>query len=293
MRAFWLAAALHLALAGPVLGQTAPLDEEVVVRPSDQATTQAFVREITAMPSSYGQAPSWHEPLCFNLVGVSETSQRSLLDRLSANARDLGVQVAAPGCRANVLIAFASDVNAVVADADRNSRRIMGVDTSHGISMGAAAWRDFVETPRPVRWWHVSRLVNRDDEQMQNRSGMVVNNSAGDSLGGATVRDSGYIHRPTHLNMRLVFIVVDVARVNGVPLNALADYLTMVSMAPIDPNADLEGAPTILNLFSATGAAEMTDWDRGYLRGLYATNPNASHSGQQEREVARRMRTGN
>lgn len=277
MRTILTACLLHVALAGGAFAQQAP-DEEVVVTPhaTTQEEAQSFVHAITAAPTPYWQAPVWHNSVCFGLLGLRAPLARTLLDRIGGNARDLGVRVSAPGCEPNVLVVVTDNVAAVTGEADRNRLRYMGVDKDHGVSMGVGAWRDFMETPRPVRWWHVSRLMTRD-------------NMPADS---ATVYlyDAGYIHAPTHLNLHHVFIVVDAARVNGVPANALADYLTMVSLAQIDPNADLAGTPTILNLFHEGGmAGELTDWDRAYIRGLYAAIPEARHPSQQERDIAHRM----
>lgn len=277
MRIILAAALMQLGLAGGAMAQQAP-DEDVVVtaRTTTEQEAQSFVHAITAAPTPYWQAPIWHNSVCFGLMGLRAPLAHVLLDRMGANARDLGVRVSEPGCEANVLVVVTDDVGAVTGEADRNRLRYMGVDKDHGVSMGVGAWRDFMETPRPVRWWHVSRLMTRD-------------NMPADST-TVYLYDAGYIHQPTHLNLHHVFIVVDAARVNGVPANALADYLTMVSLAQIDPNADLAGTPTILNLFSQnTMSGELTDWDRAYIRGLYAAIPEASHPSQQERNIAHRM----
>jgi len=281
VRAVLLAATFQIAVMGAAFGQQA-LDQgpDVVVTAPHESTEEAargFVHAITAAPTPYWQAPIWHNDVCFGLIGMQAPMARAILDRIGQNAHDLNIGVSAPGCEPNVLIVFTADVNAVVAEADRHRLRYMGVDKEHGVSMGVGAWRDFMETPRPVRWWHVSRLMTRD-------------NVPADS---ATVYlyDAGYIHEPTHLNLHHVFIVVDNARVNGVTVTALADYLTMAALAQIDPNADLAGTPSILNLFAQNGGATagLTDWDTAYLRGLYAAIPEASHPAQLERDIAHRM----
>ncbi len=307
MKSVWLAAAIQIVLTGTALPQpsqpasagavgqpSSPADEEVVVTAPNVANMRDFVRNITATPSSYGQAPLWNDALCYQLVGVGGDSAQRILDRLASNAGQLQLSVAAPGCTPNVVIAFANDVNAVVAEADQNRRRLMGVDGADNVSMGPGAWRDFIETPRPVRWWHVSRLVTRDNQRLghstlQANAGLHAS-GGGDMLGGTSVRDTGLLRRPTHLNMRQILIIVDTTRLSGVSATALADYLSMVSLAPIDPHADLGGTPTILNLFAGIGATEMTDWDRSYLRGLYESDPNNINPEQTVRDVANRMR---
>ena len=275
MRALVLAVLTQCVLAPSALAQTEEPDIVVSAPRSAEREAQGFVHSVTAAPTPYFQAPIWHDPVCPGLIGLRAPLAQAVLARIGANVRDLGIGVSSEGCEPNVLIVFTDDATAVVNEADRNRLRYMGVDKEHGVSLGAGAWRDFMETPRPVRWWHVSRLMTRDNMPADRATVYLY--------------DAGYIHQPTHLNLHHVFIVVDAARVNGLSASALADYLTMVSLAPIDPNASLGGAPTILNLFANGGADSLTDWDRAYLRGLYAAIPEASHPTQQERDIAHRM----
>lgn len=275
MRTVMLAVLAQALLGASALAQTANDDVVVTAPPSLEHAAQGFVHDITAAPTPYFQAPIWHDSVCPGLIGLRGPLAQAVLMRFGDNARNLGIGVAPQECEPNVLIVFTDDVGAVVAEADRNRLRYMGVDKDHGVSLGAGAWRDFLETPRPVRWWHVSRLMTRDDMPADRATVYLY--------------DAGYIHQPTHLNLHHVFIVVDAARVNGVSATALADYLTMVSLAQIDPNADLAGTPTILNLFASGSETQLTDWDRAYLSGLYAAIPEASHPTQQERDIAHRM----
>src|SRR5690606_37081377 len=66
-------------------------------------------------------------------------------------------------------------------------------------------------------------------------------------------------------------IIVDARKLGNVQWPQLADYLTMVSLAQIDPDARPSAYDSILNLFSADNPPPgMTDMDRIYLRALYA-----------------------
>ena len=58
---------------------------------------------------------------------------------------------------------------------------------------------------------------------------------------------------------------------NGASLQQLGDYVAMVAMAQVDPDADTGRFDTILNLFNdpATAPTGLTGWDRAYLEGLY------------------------
>jgi hypothetical protein len=65
-------------------------------------------------------------------------------------------------------------------------------------------------------------------------------------------------------------VIVDARQTDGVSTEALADYISLVALAEVDPDADTQKFPTILNLWR--GQADMpamTTWDWAYLNGLY------------------------
>jgi hypothetical protein len=65
-------------------------------------------------------------------------------------------------------------------------------------------------------------------------------------------------------------ILVDAGKLDDVTWPQLADYLAMVSLSQVDPDAQPSGYDSILNLFSADNPPPgMTDMDRTYLRALY------------------------
>jgi hypothetical protein len=100
------------------------------------------------------------------------------------------------------------------------------------------------------------------------------------------------MRRVTLQAVRNVVIIVDTAQAGGTRMDALADYLAMVSLAQLDPAANTSQQPTILNLFADAQSRQMTgmtDWDIAYLRGLYETRANAPNVDAQVRDIARRM----
>ena len=68
-----------------------------------------------------------------------------------------------------------------------------------------------------------------------------------------------------------VIIVVDVDELNGVQLPQLADYLAMVSLAQMDPRAEVGDFNTVLNVFNRPSVAGLTDWDQSYLQAVYSS----------------------
>ncbi|HEY6454014.1 MAG TPA: hypothetical protein VIY90_01905 [Steroidobacteraceae bacterium] len=89
--------------------------------------------------------------------------------------------------------------------------------------------------------------------------------------------------------MRQVTVVVDQARLRGVSLGQFADYVALAGLSQIKVGAHLGDAPTILKLFDGTpqaGPDGMSDWDRAFLKSLYAT---ASTSKGQRAQIARQV----
>jgi hypothetical protein len=73
-----------------------------------------------------------------------------------------------------------------------------------------------------------------------------------------------------------VIVVVNTSATGAATFGQLADYIAMVSLARvdprIDPESDLAGAPTILQVFGrdfARAPKKLTNWDEAFLKGLY------------------------
>ena len=65
--------------------------------------------------------------------------------------------------------------------------------------------------------------------------------------------------------------IVDVDELDGLTVPQLADYLALIALAQIEPDADYSQFNTVLNVFDRERAVSgLTDWDMIYLRALYA-----------------------
>ena len=82
-------------------------------------------------------------------------------------------------------------------------------------------------------------------------------------------------------------IIVDIEAVAGLSTTQLGDYLAMVSLSQVDPEAETGAYDTILNLFDNPSAVpEMTAWDRAYLTALYSSPSRRRSAGAQATAVA-------
>lgn len=72
-----------------------------------------------------------------------------------------------------------------------------------------------------------------------------------------------------------MIVVVDARRVADLEYGQLADYIAMIGLAQIRENAWPGAAPTIMRLFSDTGAARpraLSSWDHAFLKSMYSTD---------------------
>jgi len=308
MRFTFAAGAASLALVATALAQPADLAQtpvSIIVRPVDIAAVHGFVSSVSAASPMTGVLARWADRICPGVTGTSAAMAQAIIDQVARRANAVGVHAGAPGCAANLMIIVTNDSDRVAHDL--YTRRRTSLVTPNGIdgsTLGDAALADFANTPRPIRWWHVAQTVAADGNVLSDsRGGRIAAGgtaalqetaTGGDSIAAPRMRSNGTrLQSATRQDLNTVIVIVDTRRMNGAPLSAIADYVAFVSLAQVDPNANTANSRTILNLFDARSASErpvaMTDWDIGYLDGLYHATRTAHNARQQENEIVRRM----
>ncbi|KPF73937.1 hypothetical protein IP78_14565 [Brevundimonas sp. AAP58] len=266
---------------------------DVVVegRRLDEATRD-FVGQVAAPPRGRGLA-LWRGRLCVGAVGFQREAGQYLVDRVSTVAEDLGVDIGDPGCTPNVIIAGAEDGQAMARELVGRERRAFDTNIS-GANRPDGALEDFIGSTRPIRWWHVSLPIDSE-------TGAPAVRIPGQCTGSC---DSIYDYAPTlavnaasRLNSQIrddlqkVIVVIDVDALGNASFTQIADYVSMIALAQVDPQADTRGFNTILNLFQPTVAVDeyLTDWDLAYLRGLYSADQTEVDGRRNARAVADAM----
>jgi hypothetical protein len=277
-------AAIYPANAQTAEGQGVPSDavtgEDVVVT---APTMREMVRNFVGEVSSAGQQEQlgrWDRTICPGVAGMRRRYAQALIDRLAVIAFTVGLEIGEPGCTPNALIYVTENSDALAQELVSEHEALVSRRNDFGNTRGQDALTDFANTPRAVRWWHVSSTFSAD--------GFRVNQ--GETVG---VRSMGRLRRGTREDFDRVLIIVDATRINGYRFGAVADYVAMAVLAQLDPQADTSGYATILNLFAdqpAARPAAITDWDLSYLDGLYHATRDARDSDRQEADIARRMR---
>lgn len=295
----WRPAALALVLAAqpliaaPAQAQTVTEDELVVTGRRIDEAVRNFVEELSAPTTSEDQLGRWNREICVGAIGIRARYGQYLVDRISQRAVQIGLQAGSPGCRANVVVFVTPDANRLAAGMVEQFQSLMAVRYSDNtVTAGGEALDAFVNTPRPVRWWHVAYTTTADGQTL--RDAPASNGASG--MRGQVVRTTslgfGRLSRTTRQDFNRVIIIIDATQAAGVQFDALADYVAMVALAQVDPDADTSEADTILNLFNDRSAGRpsgMTEWDLAYLNGLYAAPRNARSADAQESAIARSM----
>lgn len=271
--------------------------EEIVVegRPLREATLD-FVSRVAAPPRSRGAA-TWHRRVCVGVGNLQREAAEFVVDRISTVAESVGLQAGWPRCEPRVFIVFASDADEAAQDLVEARRRQFRIGVS-GTDLGDDALDAFVLSDRAVRWWQSSipvnsstgRVVTRLPGQQPFTAPPEISRPA--DFGPQAITDSASrIRNPLRDDLSQVIIIVDIDRVAGVDLGALADYLAVISLAQIDPELDPGSYDTILSLFSegSNPPPRLTDWDRAFLRGLYAAEQTAEASNARIGNVANSM----
>jgi hypothetical protein len=302
-------------LVAPAWAQAPPTTDSadiVVTGVRLQEMAQGYVAEVSSAPQSEDQLARWSDRICPGAVGLSSADAQRVVDRIAMRAQTVGLRPGAPGCRANVMVIYAPDSDALARQIVDRRRDLLGYYGDEGVvTPGRDALEAFASTPRPVRWWHVAQTTSAEGQALGNsetRAGGSpreaqaaaqadnIDPSLGIGVGSfegmEAVRSSGSrMRRNTRQDLNYVLIVVDARRVAGVRAEAWMDYVAMVALAQVNPDAQAQAFPTILNLFSApqNAPAAMTDWDTAYLQGLYAATREAANARQQRAQIADRI----
>jgi hypothetical protein len=293
MRAGPILAALMLLLASQASAQDArgvgpaaqddpgtTLDEIVVTgRRLDQAVQQ-YVETLSAPARMRGLA-RWDSEICVDVVNFQPAIRAEIAGRIRDVATALEVPVEAEGCEPNVVV-LATDDGPALADAmvDRFMSRFFRFGSTR-MNRGPAALEAFRRSDAPVRWWHVSLPVNAATGQpavslFQGRPTSMPCHSRSTATKDITAAGLGGSRTAAGCNAvtdRIIglWVVVDVNASSGLSASQLADYLAFLTMAQVDPEADMSSFDTVMNLFDAPGAVDgITAWDETYLVSLYS-----------------------
>lgn len=257
---------------------------------------EAFVSNIGAPPSGRKMAV-WSRSICVGSIGMAAEPAGYMVDRVLDWANHVGIRTSGPGCNPNILIVSTDD-------ADRTAQALVRArpldfdaraESSH---RGRAALREFEQSDRPVRWWHVSIPVDPDtgDALVRQRGQQPFSIAATDAIIRAPVDLGAYgqivsasrLYDDSLDHMQSLVIVIDAVAFEQVSFLQLSDYVAMIALAQISSSAT-PSVPSILTLFEQGVPQEetLTRWDRSFLEALYGTRQRNFKGAGDNRLIAR------
>lgn len=239
--------------------------EDIVVdarRLEDAA--REFVDEVAHPVQRRGMA-RWHDGVCVGVANLQPELAQQLIDRVSDVARDIGLSSSEPPCHPTILIIATTDA-AAFTEQFIEMRPALFRPGGSGMDHGRAALDRFRRTDAAVRWWSISQPTDSD-------TGQAAVRMPGEAAPTTTIRGVSRMSSQYRQDLKRTFVIVDVDRLGEITLSQLGDYIAMVSLAQIDPEADTSGFETVLNVFdSPSSVSGLSSWDRAYLEGLYGAS---------------------
>lgn len=214
----------------------------------------------------------WIAPVCPHIIGVDDGVAAIVETRIREVAAAAGARAASPGCATNIAVVFTSN--------GRDLTRAMLRKSPQRLAELSPSARDrAADGDDAIRWWYNTRVQSRD---ATSASTAPLPWAGGHSEGGGPVIGGG----PTlsHYGSSLVStqavraltaatIVIDVEKADGTPLDAVASFAAMVSMAEMDSDPPAPGN-SILGLFDGeTGRRDLSVEDEALLRAIYSLPP--------------------
>ena len=201
----------------------------------------------------------WNVPVCVVTAGLTAAEDDFVKKRLTQIATDANVPTGGPGCGPNFVVIVTTEPEKLLKAWWSEEHRLFNRDR------GLGGVNRFIQTDQPVRVWHNACNAPPGIEAYA----FSVSEHCGTGVTGS---------RLTWAAVRAIYtaiVVVDLTKIEGLTFGQVADHVAMVGLAQIRPSPQLGDIPTILGLFTASGADRqkgLTAWDQSFLKAVYKSN---------------------
>jgi hypothetical protein len=222
----------------------------------------------------------WREPLCPLVAGLPQDQGEYMLARITLIARNAGAKLAPRRCTPNFYVVVTGEPEALLKAWRKRDGALFGRQAPAKVGR-------FLGQDRPVRVWHNWDFAPADGSSPTEYS----------PTGAPTInhpKDSRLVTNAVRGAWGVV-AVVDAARLQGMSVAQLSDYIALTGLAELNPDAQPGAAPSILRLFDgppAEAPATLSPWDQAFLAALYGSeqdnlNQRAQIAGRMLRAVTR------
>jgi hypothetical protein len=256
------------AAAAPAVDPSAPVGT-VVVTGHRQAKPQSFPEAVAGYvrghgaPSRIGQLTRWLDPVCPKTEGLPDAFNGFVSRRIS----EVAARVGAPGPGActedNVLVIFTTLPQTLMDNVRKDHPELLGY---HFVAQaqGLAAFKG------PIQAWHLTATRAPNGQAFLDE---------GDYQGPPGAAGSRLTN---HLKSEFAFVLVvaDATATANLPAGAVADHIAALALSQPASQGGCSPLPSILDSLDAAcpqsaAAQSLTPYDEAYLKGLYASDPEA------------------
>lgn len=206
--------------------------------------------------------PRFEAPICPRVLGLDDDYAAGITRRIRRNLARLNLPAAKKDCISNLLVLFVDDGRGFLADLVKRHE-----PTFQWVAANERA--ELLDEQDPVRVWSV--IQKRWTGNGQPPDGWPDERP---SVWGQLDRTS----MPEANDIACAFVIFERDRTVGLTLTQVADYATMRGLTHTRPASGEASMSTILSLFEDINKRppELTAFDIGYLRSLYAGEANRS-----------------
>jgi hypothetical protein len=267
-----------LPAATPPTGpSTAQLPKVTIEGAKEHALRRQVHRFVAAVIVRPGEETlmRWNVPICPLVTGLPKDFGEFILWRISKAAADAHAPLAGKVCRPNLFVIGTNAPDLLLKKWWIRNPQMY--DRRNGVE----PIRHFLESRQPIRSWYNSALgcgtgapVSPGTSTLSIAS-MGVGSSSGFAPGAPSCSDGidTHLSYADTLSISSAIVVIDGRQMKKVTIQQLADYIALVGLADVRPDAEAGAAPSILCLFAGHGMPpqKLTRWDRALLYSLYNT----------------------
>ena len=317
-RAGWrISLALLLGVAGasaqpspaPKSPAASPPVESVTVTGASSEAVNHFVQGAATPTHIIGKVARWETPICPAAVGLPEDETALVVKRVKEVAAQIGVRVSTnPVCHPNIVVAFTRTPQALLDNIRKDNEEWLGYYSS------PEELERLGTMTRPIQAWYSTATVDLqgirqiDSAQTTGRGVKIVapcSIMAQGRPGAPHAGDLCIFWLPNAIKteakgslitdgLRATFDHVTIIA-NPVPVHAgmpvIDDYIAMLALTQISSLDTCQVLPSITSLLAkdcSQAATAITANDLGYLKAVYAANPEKLPE-LQKNEIAYRM----
>jgi hypothetical protein len=244
--------------------ETAPPDKDIVVqgeRPS-MSEVQKQAKSITQIDDIFTEAMArFQEPVCPGIIGMPHDYATWMVDRIRAVVTHAGMRVGKDGCHANLIVAFVIDGHAEV-------NHLMQTRGYLFSEMKTEETKELQEDTGPVHAWLFTHVRTRDG------MGSIGSTGNGNVPVFTMSNAASRILLASRIDIGASVVVINLAAIDGMSLNQIADYAAMRGLVRTKPPKGPTATGTILTLFNPDGPRPdgLTPFDIAYIKAAYSSH---------------------